>query len=584
MNSIKDKVFGQHEQDPVILQLEELARVQKEDPGPHVNLARGYLARIQTPPNWNQEDAKKAVKSFHNAIAIARKSASSQVVAIQEMETRTLSDIAAEYKAYFESQPDLKWVNAAIWLLEHAMADAAGQPDLTAEIRNELCLCWGEAAGWYETRLNEEESQKHACLDQFVTAVENALKYTDDPETRMILEAGLASDQIIVGVYYAKMAMKSPVFSTGGTLIKMNDREYKGYANLAIRILDQGRRRLHKYPKAEDYTNLMTGANELLAGAYSTLYDLTWAHSKVRQSIGILKRGVAAVPQNADLWHALGKAYENLYNEYGEESTNSMNSGIGLSNSLFGGVYGGGCAVALVRLPVNMRLKSIEKKSNECYFIEQGLINNPSDPTAIPDKNESSFDSGEWLDYAKTAFSKVSVFTCLPLIAFLNTISYYWAIRVYEPNTFLILPLQLLSLLLYFLLILSTKELRWKPLLVVAGANVVAETIGYAAGSGIGINPLQILLTFTNFLILEFAAKKIFTDYFERRDFKKIGIFAATATGLSIIMGLLNFTQFRVYGNISTLDIIVIPALKTAALAFLAGMLVPWIRVRIRNW
>lgn len=298
-------MFRKKESDPELQKLVEFAKDSKNNPEPHVDLALAYLAKVQTPPNWNQDYAKKAVNAFRKAGKIAKKHMRSEVEPIRDRFVESVDEVASAYRGYYEAEPDLKWLETAIWLWEQALSEVERQSVQSAKIREKLSDCWTQIAAWHEEKL-KDESEGEDRLKKHVAAAEHALSYTDDVGTRAFLDCAVAGNQIAIGARYAERAGQSAVIGRqDGQLLKIDDREHKEYTRRAIRILRAGRTRLGPYSSNEDYGEMMAGANEALAYAYIMLYNLTWAHLKMSKSIGILQEAVRVVPNDADLWQML---------------------------------------------------------------------------------------------------------------------------------------------------------------------------------------------------------------------------------------------------------------------------------------
>jgi len=299
-------LFGPKESDPELQRLAEMARDSKNAPEPQMELALAYMAKIKTPPNWNDDYAKRGVGAFQKAIKIANRHAPAQIDSIRERFVETIHRVAMAYHTYHEKRFGLKWLEKAIWLLEQAMPVTTGHSDQVAQIRKGLSDCWVEVVTWHEEKL-EDESAGEDCLKKIVAASERAMSYTDDEFMRNAIDYDAAGAQITIGFRYAVQANESAVLNRqDGKLLNVNDREHKEYARQAIRLLRDGRTRLKPYTRSDDYEETMETTRDVLAGTYINLYNLTWAHSKMSQSIGILKEGVNVVPDDADLWTSLG--------------------------------------------------------------------------------------------------------------------------------------------------------------------------------------------------------------------------------------------------------------------------------------
>ena len=231
-----------------------------------------------------------------------------------------------------------------------------------------LANCWLETADLHQHYLAEDETEGEQRLKLYVSAAERGMQYLD-PQTLPELEATVASTQIGVAARYAQWARQSGVLNRpDGTLVQINDRKHKNYAKLAIRMAQEGRARLEPHPTAEDYDDEMARANDVLADAYLNLYNLTWAHTKMSKAIKTLKQAVAVVPDDPDLWNALGRAYEKLAHEWVSETEKGMDRGAAISSAMGGW---SGCAEilgrGLVALPLRIRVGRLQKKAAECY-------------------------------------------------------------------------------------------------------------------------------------------------------------------------------------------------------------------------
>lgn len=401
--SFLNNIFGKKEEDPEILRLEELAKTNKDVPDPQVELALACIARVKTPPNWNDEYAKKAVKAFEKARAIAQKRAPSQTQPILNSFVETTHEVAMAYYAYYDLQPELKWLEASIWLLEQALSELTGQtisvdriatmmgvkaeavPDEKQQaqitlVRAGLHECWLSIAAWYETKL-KDESEGEDCLRQLITGTDRAISYTDDANTRALLDEGIARNQIAVGVRYAERTRQSTVLGQQeNNLLNLNDREHKEYARQSIRLLREGQKRLEKYPNSDGYAETLVATNDMLASAYTALHNLTWAHSKMSQSIGVLEEAVQVVPNNAGLWHSLGKAYEHLCDEVVEETNKRIESASSDSATIGPRIFlprgmarnitisvGTSIAGGLAKKQGELKISGLTKKAAECY-------------------------------------------------------------------------------------------------------------------------------------------------------------------------------------------------------------------------
>ena len=377
-------------------------------------MASACIAKVKTPPNWNDEYAKKAVKAFQKARAISQKRAPSQTQPILDCFVETTHEVAMAYYAYYDLQPELKWLETSIWLLEQVLFELTGQtisadriatmmgvkaeavPDekqqaQIALVREGLHGCWLSIAAWHETKLGDEskgedclkprtqstafgaqslehESEIENHLKQLITATERAMSYTDDTNTRASLDEGIGRNQIAIGVRYAEQAGQSAVLGKQGkNLLNLNDREHKEYARQAIRLLRDGQKRLEKYPNSDGYAETLAATNVVLASTYTAWYNLTWAHAKMSQSIGILEEAVQVVPTDADLWHMLGKAYELLCDEIVDGTNKQIDRGNSLGSLIGPRNIGSAIAEKAIITQVNFRIGGLKKKAAECY-------------------------------------------------------------------------------------------------------------------------------------------------------------------------------------------------------------------------
>jgi tetratricopeptide (TPR) repeat protein len=357
---------------PELQQLENMAKASRNVPEPYAELSLAYLTKVNTPPNWDPDHAKKAMAAFQKATTIAAKHDPSQVAPIRDRFIEMAYEAATAYRMYHDTQPDLKSLEAAIWLLEQLIPELDLAPRYKAQVENLLGDCWFHTTVIHEQFLVEDETEGENRLKLYITAAERAMKYAD-PKMRPELDAGVAGMQIAAGIRYAERARKSSVLNRpDGNLLNINDREHKDYAKLAIRLAREGRARLEPYPTSEDHEAEMAAANEVIAVSYLTLHNLTWAHSKMAKAIKILQEAVKVVPGDADLWNGLGHAYEQLAEETIAEMTKSYNRGVSATNALgMGRGLSGSIANALgsgiARGSINLKVRSIEKKAAECF-------------------------------------------------------------------------------------------------------------------------------------------------------------------------------------------------------------------------
>lgn len=361
-------IFPKSESDPELQQLQNMAKASRNVPEPYVELSLAYLAKVETPPDWDADYAKKAVESFRKATAIAAKQDPSQTGPIREHFVEKAYKVAAAYRAYHDAHPDLKALEAASWLLEQLIPELNHVSHYKAKVEDLLGSCALDTAIVHEAALADDETEGEDRLKLYVAAAERAMNYVDR-DTRVEMDAAVADMQIAVGLRYAERARQSSVLNRpDGTLLDINDREHKGYAKLAMRLAREGRARLEPYPTSEEFDENMAAANAVIAESYLVLYNLTWAHSKMSKAIKILKEAVKVVPEDADLWNALGRAYELLAEEWVSETQKGYNRGASVSD--FMGTYSG-CADllgrGLVSIPLKLQVRNMQKKAAECY-------------------------------------------------------------------------------------------------------------------------------------------------------------------------------------------------------------------------
>jgi len=283
--------------------------------------------------------------------------------------------VAIGYSAYYETQPDPKWPEAAVWLLEQVQPEAKAQPDKASFIHAALGDCWVQIAGFHEQRIVEDESEGEDRLKQYIPAVERALSFMESGDERDEIDYIVARNQIAVGVRHAQWARQSAVLGRAdGSLLNINDREHKDHANRAIHILQDGRARLQRYPNGQDYEEHLALANDAIGHAYMSLYNLTWAHSKMSHAIKVLQDGVEVVPEDSDLWEALGHAWESMCDEVIEETNKGLDRGASMSRMLgqsrnIGTAIGEKMTIAAAEL----KMKGYRKKAAECYQRAQAI-------------------------------------------------------------------------------------------------------------------------------------------------------------------------------------------------------------------
>lgn len=151
---------------------------------------------------------------------------------------------------------------------------------------------------------------------QIVTEYAESLEELQNVKYSEIISVFAIEKYFAIGELFLNKALQSGVLSApGGDLLKSNDKQSKAYVSLAIRFLRIGRDAAEKLSPDDVSRTLIAIANDLLAQAYFTLYQLVWAHSSMGKAIRVLSRGVKVVPTHPELWERLGKAYELLTEE-----------------------------------------------------------------------------------------------------------------------------------------------------------------------------------------------------------------------------------------------------------------------------
>lgn len=348
-------IFRSKESDSELQKLLDFARASTSDPERHVALALAYVERFKTPPNWSDDYAKKAVNAFRKAVAIAKKQMPIREGAIRNHLIETFHEVATAYYTYhIETQPDSQWLETAIWLFEQIQSESQSQPMQASKVREGLKDCWFEVVVWREKKL-EDEATDERDLQVYLTAVERAMSYYDVGDSmRNAIDHDAAGEQLVMGSRYLERAQQSAVLGRkNNLLLNVNDQEHKEYARQAIRLLRDGRTRLEPYTSSENYTEHIAGANEALAVAYIILYNLTLAHSKHSQSIGLLEEGVQVVPGDADLWATFAEANERLMSEVIDEYNRRPSVNVVVD--------------AADRMRTDAKVNSLKKKALECY-------------------------------------------------------------------------------------------------------------------------------------------------------------------------------------------------------------------------
>jgi tetratricopeptide (TPR) repeat protein len=368
------QLLGKKETDAGILQLAKAARTNPTDPQPQVDLAMGYVARIQTPPNWDESDVKNALRAFRKASSISKEHDPSRTQLIQEQFVEAMYGVGVAYKDHYNTDPNIKRLNRVVWLLESILPEAKENPEQTARIRTALRSCLLSELDWHRDRV-ESAPERDDLLREYLSIANRAMSYCDeDDPVRSVIGHGSAVAQLLVGLQFADLASQSHVLGgQDGTLLCIDDKEHKAYARKAIDLLRSGREQLKQYPPDEEFDAQMAIADQSLGVAYSVLYNLTYAHSKMSESIPILQEGVEVLPNDADLWHALGTAYDALADEVIEDTNARIHGGQKFARVT--GESGFGAAVGS-HIAVSQGKKTVDRyaeQARQCFLLARSL-------------------------------------------------------------------------------------------------------------------------------------------------------------------------------------------------------------------
>jgi tetratricopeptide (TPR) repeat protein len=314
------KIFNRFlpkQNDLEIQRLQDLAKVTREHPGPHVELAKAYFNRIQTPPEWNKDIAQKGIDSFHKAIQIAGKFTPEQERDVVETMVTTIIQITNNYYTHYQTNnQEIAPIDHLIWLLERTLPEVKNDVNFSHFIRTRLFACWSLIVQSHLSVLENAPDITNA-LQVLDNALENVNNYSSHLPEVAEIECGVAGLLLSFAEEEADKTDGFPLYDELNKLLEIwngerrpvQDLEREAAAWKATILMEKGLKYLEKYPESDDYKENAEVSRELYAVITIRHFYLRGAHTKEDDCIPILEKGIQMNDEFPELYYYLGFCY-----------------------------------------------------------------------------------------------------------------------------------------------------------------------------------------------------------------------------------------------------------------------------------